>query len=87
MICGCTHKKEFHSHGTDFCKIEGCGCCEFITDMQEWKKAKARWDWENVEEAKAWNEICAQEEMERQDNKSPSGWTNLDNPGGTTFCY
>jgi len=87
MTCGCTHEKELHNHGTDFCKVEGCGCCEFITNTEEWKEAKARWDWEAKEEDRMWEEVYAQEEQERKDNEPPSGWTDLGNPGGTKFCY
>ncbi len=46
-VCGCGHEKALHNHQTDFCKVEGCGCCLFISDVAEWKEAKARWDWED----------------------------------------
>jgi hypothetical protein len=81
MTCGCTHEKELHNHGTDFCKVEGCWCHEFISDIKEWKKAKFRWDWEDAEDSRLENEAFT------QDNDESSGWTDLGNRGGTTFCY
>lgn len=86
-LCGCGHEKVLHNHQTDFCKVEGCGCCSFISDVAEWKEAKARWDWEDAEEAKMWNEVYRLEQQERIDNEPPSGSTDLDNRGGTTFNY
>jgi hypothetical protein len=87
MICGCTHEKELHSHGTDFCKVEGCDCDIFISDIQKWKEEKARRDWEDAQDARIWDEVYAQEDVERADNDDSSGSTDLGNPGGTTFCW
>ena len=86
-ICGCGHDPVAHSHQTDACNVENCGCCEFIADPAAWKEAKARWDWEDAEDARMWDEVYRQEEQEREDNEPPSGSTDLGNRGGTTFCY
>ncbi len=86
-VCGCGHEKAFHNHETDSCKVEGCGCYEFIADVKEWQEAKARWDYEDAEDARMWDEVYRQEEQERADNEPPSGSTDLGNPGGTKFCY
>ena len=86
-ICGCGHEKAAHNHQTDFCKVEGCGCCQFISDVAEWKAAKARWDYESAEDDRAMDEVYRQEQSEREDNELPSGSTDLGNRGGTTFCY
>jgi len=86
-ICGCKHSKADHNHETDFCKIEGCGCQEFIVDENEWKEAKERWTYEAIEDERLESEAFHQEILEQEDNEFPSDWTDLDNPGGTKFCY
>ncbi len=87
MTCGCGHDETIHNHQTDACKADDCGCCEFITDIQEWKNAKARWDWENAQDEGYEAEAFHQARLEREDNEPPSGSTDLGNLGGTTFCY
>jgi len=91
MVCGCTHEQELHKHQTDSCKVEGCGCCQFILDIEEWKKAKARWDYEDAEDTRILDDMYRQGEAEaeqiREDNEPLSGSTDLGNRGGTEFCY
>ena len=86
-ICGCKHSEEQHNHSTDFCKVEGCGCQEFITDENEWREAKERWVYEGIEDERLLTEAFHQELLEQDDNGHGSGWTDLGNPGGTKFCY
>ena len=87
MVCGCTHEQELHDQEEYECKVKGCGCCQFITDVEEWKRMKERWDWEDAEDNRMWAEVRRQEQAEREDNEPPSGSTDLGNPGGTKFCY
>ena len=87
MKCGCGHEKKLHNHQTDFCKVDGCGCCEFISNVAQWQEAKTRWDYESVEDERMWDEVFRQEQLEQEDNEPPSGSTDLSNHGGTTFCY
>ena len=90
-MCGCGHDRATHNHETDFCKVEDCGCCEFISDIKEWREAKARWDYEDAEDARIDMELFWQENADRkarqEDNDPSSGSTDLGNRGGTTFCY
>jgi len=86
-MCGCTHEKQVHNHSTDFCKIEGCVCQEFIPSEEEWKEAKERWDYESDIDERMLSEAFHQRDVARDDNEYPSGSTDLGNRGGTTFCY
>ena len=86
-LCACTHLTTAHKHGTHECQVPECGCQYVITDPEEWKLAKERWDWEDAEDERCWTEVYAQQDAERQDSEYPSGSTDLGNKGGTTFNY
>jgi hypothetical protein len=87
MTCGCTHEDHVHELKTNNCTVQDCRCYEFITDVEAWKYTKLRWEAEDAEDERAWDDVYRQEQRDREDNEPPSGWTDLGNPGGPTFCY
>ena len=68
-ICGCSHEQELHDQTKYECKVKDCGCEEFITDVEKWKKCKKHWDYLDAEDARVLSEAFHEDQFEREERE------------------
>jgi len=61
--------------------------CDDCTDPDLYADDEERQAAEDFEQENLDREAFHQEQLEEEDNDESSGWTDLGNPGGTTFCW